>query len=35
MAKGSQINQEALKHNQVSLIIKSIAKDCRLSDAEQ
>jgi integrase len=35
MAKGSQINQEALKPNQVSLIIKSIAKASRLPDAEQ
>ena len=34
MAKGSQINQEALKPNQVSLIIKTIAKASRLPDAE-
>ena len=34
MAKGSQIKAEAVKPNQVSLIIKSIAKACQLPDAE-
>ena len=35
MTKGQQINKEALKPNQVSLIIKSLTKACRLPDAEQ